>query len=168
MHYFLCLLLFLCKIKFKIKYNWKLKNSKTFLLSNINPITGVTVWELMTFGLKPYDGIPASEISSVLERGERLPHPPICTTDLYMIMVQCKETQQAAVATVSPILPHTGTDLPRWQPCLQPHRCLSVFVLKLTLTPDPNPNPSSGHLLAESQWLCGSRSLATDVNLVVW
>ncbi|CAG05345.1 unnamed protein product [Tetraodon nigroviridis] len=50
---------------------------------------GVTVWELMTFGSKPYDGIPASEISSVLERGERLPHPPICTTDLYMIMVQC-------------------------------------------------------------------------------
>lgn len=67
-------------------------------------ITGVTVWELMTFGLKPYDGIPASEISSVLERGERLPHPPICTIDLYMIMVKCKETQQATVTTVSPIL----------------------------------------------------------------
>uniref|UniRef100_A0A674MIX0 Receptor protein-tyrosine kinase n=1 Tax=Takifugu rubripes TaxID=31033 RepID=A0A674MIX0_TAKRU len=50
---------------------------------------GVTVWELTTFGLKPYDGIPAGEISSVLERGERLPHPPICTMDLYMIMVKC-------------------------------------------------------------------------------
>ncbi|XP_063768804.1 melanoma receptor tyrosine-protein kinase-like isoform X2 [Eleginops maclovinus] len=50
---------------------------------------GVTVWELMTFGSKPYDGIPASEISSVLERGERLPHPPICTIDVYMIMVKC-------------------------------------------------------------------------------
>ncbi|XP_069033669.1 melanoma receptor tyrosine-protein kinase-like [Embiotoca jacksoni] len=50
---------------------------------------GVTVWELMTFGSKPYDGIPASEISSVLERGERLPQPPICTIDVYMIMVKC-------------------------------------------------------------------------------
>uniref|UniRef100_A0A8C6WLY2 Receptor protein-tyrosine kinase n=1 Tax=Neogobius melanostomus TaxID=47308 RepID=A0A8C6WLY2_9GOBI len=50
---------------------------------------GVTVWELMTFGSKPYDGIPAVEISSVLERGERLPQPPICTIDVYMIMVKC-------------------------------------------------------------------------------
>ncbi|XP_072858658.2 epidermal growth factor receptor isoform X1 [Pogona vitticeps] len=50
---------------------------------------GVTVWELMTFGSKPYDGIPASEISSVLEKGERLPQPPVCTIDVYMIMVKC-------------------------------------------------------------------------------
>ncbi|XP_053715073.1 melanoma receptor tyrosine-protein kinase-like isoform X2 [Synchiropus splendidus] len=50
---------------------------------------GVTVWELMTFGSKPYDGIPASEITAVLERGERLPQPPVCTIDVYMIMVKC-------------------------------------------------------------------------------
>uniref|UniRef100_A0A3P9HEJ2 Receptor protein-tyrosine kinase n=1 Tax=Oryzias latipes TaxID=8090 RepID=A0A3P9HEJ2_ORYLA len=50
---------------------------------------GVTVWELMTFGSKPYDGIAASEIATVLERGERLPQPPICTIDVYMIMVKC-------------------------------------------------------------------------------
>ncbi|MEQ2190619.1 hypothetical protein XENOCAPTIV_002495 [Xenoophorus captivus] len=43
----------------------------------------------MTFGSKPYDGIPANEIASVLERGERLPQPPICTIDVYMIMVKC-------------------------------------------------------------------------------
>lgn len=54
------------------------------------PPAGVTVWELMTFGSKPYDGIPASEISSVLEKGERLPQPPICTIDVYMIMVKCE------------------------------------------------------------------------------
>ncbi|XP_074484735.1 melanoma receptor tyrosine-protein kinase-like [Sebastes fasciatus] len=51
---------------------------------------GVTVWELMTFGSKPYDGIPAGEVASVLERGDRLPQPPICTIDVYMIMVKCK------------------------------------------------------------------------------
>uniref|UniRef100_A0A3B3RXH6 Receptor protein-tyrosine kinase n=1 Tax=Paramormyrops kingsleyae TaxID=1676925 RepID=A0A3B3RXH6_9TELE len=50
---------------------------------------GVTVWELMTFGTKPYDGIPASDIAEVLEKGERLPQPPICTIDVYMIMVKC-------------------------------------------------------------------------------
>ncbi|XP_034038301.1 epidermal growth factor receptor [Thalassophryne amazonica] len=50
---------------------------------------GVTVWELMTFGTKPYDGIPASDIAGILEKGERLPQPPICTIDVYMIMVKC-------------------------------------------------------------------------------
>ncbi|XP_034049278.1 receptor tyrosine-protein kinase erbB-2 [Thalassophryne amazonica] len=50
---------------------------------------GVTVWELMTFGAKPYDMIPARDIPSVLEGGERLPQPLICTIDVYMIMVKC-------------------------------------------------------------------------------
>uniref|UniRef100_A0A669E4F1 Receptor protein-tyrosine kinase n=1 Tax=Oreochromis niloticus TaxID=8128 RepID=A0A669E4F1_ORENI len=50
---------------------------------------GVTVWELMTFGSKPYDTIPARDIPEVLEGGERLPQPLICTIDVYMIMVKC-------------------------------------------------------------------------------
>uniref|UniRef100_A0A1A8FXQ1 Receptor protein-tyrosine kinase n=2 Tax=Nothobranchius korthausae TaxID=1143690 RepID=A0A1A8FXQ1_9TELE len=50
---------------------------------------GVTVWELMTFGSKPYDTIPARDIPNVLEGGERLPQPPICTIEVYMIMVKC-------------------------------------------------------------------------------
>lgn len=43
----------------------------------------------MTFGAKPYEGIPAREIPDLLEKGERLPQPPICTIDVYMIMVKC-------------------------------------------------------------------------------
>ncbi|XP_053309265.1 receptor tyrosine-protein kinase erbB-2 [Spea bombifrons] len=50
---------------------------------------GVTVWELMTFGAKPYDGIPARDIPDLLEKGDRLPQPPVCTIDVYMIMVKC-------------------------------------------------------------------------------
>lgn len=53
---------------------------------------GVTIWELMTFGGKPYDGIPTREIPDILEKGERLPQPPICTIDVYMVMVKCEET----------------------------------------------------------------------------
>ncbi|MEQ2161889.1 Receptor tyrosine-protein kinase erbB-4, partial [Goodea atripinnis] len=45
---------------------------------------GVTIWELMTFGGKPYDGIPTRDIPDLLEKGERLPQPPICTIDVYM------------------------------------------------------------------------------------
>ncbi|KAI4831736.1 hypothetical protein KUCAC02_001265, partial [Chaenocephalus aceratus] len=53
---------------------------------------GVTIWELMTFGGKPYDGIPTREIPDILEKGERLPQPPICTIDVYMVMVKCEDT----------------------------------------------------------------------------
>lgn len=44
----------------------------------------------MTFGGKPYDGIPTREIPDILEKGERLPQPPICTIDVYMVMVKCE------------------------------------------------------------------------------
>ncbi|KAM9709890.1 receptor tyrosine-protein kinase erbB-4 isoform 2-T2 [Menidia menidia] len=50
---------------------------------------GVTIWELMTFGGKPYDGISTRDIPELLEKGERLPQPPICTIDVYMVMVKC-------------------------------------------------------------------------------
>ncbi|XP_078390692.1 receptor tyrosine-protein kinase erbB-4-like isoform X1 [Cetorhinus maximus] len=50
---------------------------------------GVTVWELMTFGSKPYEGIAVREIPGLLEKGERLPQPQICTVDVYMVMVKC-------------------------------------------------------------------------------
>lgn len=50
----------------------------------------MTVWELMTFGMKPYDLIPARDIPELLERGDRLPQPLVCTTEVYMIMVNCE------------------------------------------------------------------------------
>ncbi|XP_054470705.1 receptor tyrosine-protein kinase erbB-4-like [Anoplopoma fimbria] len=50
---------------------------------------GVTIWEVMTFGGKPYDGISTRDIPDLLEKGERLPQPPICTIDVYMVMVKC-------------------------------------------------------------------------------
>lgn len=75
---------------------------------------GVTVWELMTFGSKPYDTIPASEIASVLEKGERLPQPPICTIDVYMIMVKCKKdfdlASQLHFKDVIPLITLTNTE----------------------------------------------------------
>ncbi|XP_068184780.1 receptor tyrosine-protein kinase erbB-4-like [Antennarius striatus] len=50
---------------------------------------GVTIWEIMTFGGKPYDGISTRDIPDLLEKGERLPQPPVCTIDVYMVMVKC-------------------------------------------------------------------------------
>ncbi|PKU32659.1 receptor tyrosine-protein kinase erbb-4- hypothetical protein [Limosa lapponica baueri] len=64
-------------------------SSMTSTISSLFFCLGVTIWELMTFGGKPYDGIPTREIPDLLEKGERLPQPPICTIDVYMVMVKC-------------------------------------------------------------------------------
>lgn len=50
---------------------------------------GVTVWELLSYGGRPYEEIPARDVPDLLEKGERLPQPPICTIDVYMIMIKC-------------------------------------------------------------------------------
>ncbi|KAE8626456.1 hypothetical protein XENTR_v10006636 [Xenopus tropicalis] len=50
---------------------------------------GVTLWEMMTFGAEPYTGIRLSEVPDLLEKGERLSQPQICTIDVYMVMVKC-------------------------------------------------------------------------------
>lgn len=52
--------------------------------------SGVTVWELLTYGGRPYETIPAREVPDLLEKGERLPQPSICTIDVYMLMIKCK------------------------------------------------------------------------------
>jgi L1 cell adhesion molecule len=50
---------------------------------------GVTLWELFTYGKRPYDNIHAYDIPEFLEKGQRLSQPSICTIDVYMIMIKC-------------------------------------------------------------------------------
>uniref|UniRef100_A0A8D9BMT9 Receptor protein-tyrosine kinase n=1 Tax=Cacopsylla melanoneura TaxID=428564 RepID=A0A8D9BMT9_9HEMI len=51
---------------------------------------GVTIWELLTYGARPYENYQARDVPLLIEKGERLPQPPICTLDLYMkVMLQC-------------------------------------------------------------------------------
>lgn len=50
---------------------------------------GVTVWELLTYGDRPYNGIKANGISDFLMSGGRLDQPPICTIDVWAVMIQC-------------------------------------------------------------------------------
>jgi len=47
------------------------------------------VWELLTYGKQPYESVDKKEVLGLLEKGERLPQPPICTIDVYMVMVKC-------------------------------------------------------------------------------
>lgn len=50
---------------------------------------GVTIWEICTFGQRPYENIPIEDFVIQLEKGERLPQPPICTIDVFMVMIKC-------------------------------------------------------------------------------
>jgi hypothetical protein len=50
---------------------------------------GVTIWEVMTFGNQPFKGTKGSDMYKLLMAGERLPHPKICTQEVYALMLQC-------------------------------------------------------------------------------
>jgi len=52
---------------------------------------GVTLWELFSYGQRPYEDIRAIEIPSYLERGTRLAQPAICSIDIYMILIKCMQ-----------------------------------------------------------------------------
>lgn len=65
------------------------------------PVPGVTVWELMTFGAEPYAGLRLAEVPDLLEKGERLAQPQICTIDVYMVMVKCELPDDASCLLTS-------------------------------------------------------------------
>ncbi|KAK2862208.1 hypothetical protein Q5P01_001741 [Channa striata] len=50
---------------------------------------GVTIWEMMSYGAEPYATMRPQEVPDLLEKGERLSQPQICTIDVYMVMVKC-------------------------------------------------------------------------------
>lgn len=57
---------------------------------HLNNCLGVTVWEMMSYGAEPYNTMRPQDVSDLLEKGERLSQPQICTIDVYMVMVKCE------------------------------------------------------------------------------
>lgn len=50
---------------------------------------GVTIWEILSYGARPYENISARNVPELIENGLKLPQPAICTLDIYCIMVSC-------------------------------------------------------------------------------
>lgn len=50
------------------------------------------MWEMMSYGAEPYNTMRPQDVSDLLEKGERLSQPQICTIDVYMVMVKCECT----------------------------------------------------------------------------
>ncbi|ORU94781.1 MAG: hypothetical protein A6F71_09645 [Cycloclasticus sp. symbiont of Poecilosclerida sp. M] len=51
---------------------------------------GVTVWEVLTFGARPYQGKSAKEILRSVFSGERLEQPSTATIEVYALLLECK------------------------------------------------------------------------------
>lgn len=51
---------------------------------------GVTVWEIFTFGARPYQGKSAKEILKGLFSGERLEQPSTATIEVYALLLECE------------------------------------------------------------------------------
>jgi L1 cell adhesion molecule len=49
----------------------------------------VTIWELLTYGARPYENIPAKDVPDLIEVGHKLPQPDICSLDIYCILLSC-------------------------------------------------------------------------------
>jgi epidermal growth factor receptor len=50
---------------------------------------GITIWELLTYGARPYENIAAKDVPDLIEVGHKLPQPDICSLDVYCILLSC-------------------------------------------------------------------------------
>ncbi|XP_028912388.1 tyrosine-protein kinase SYK isoform X2 [Ornithorhynchus anatinus] len=50
---------------------------------------GVLMWEAFSYGQKPYKGMKGSEVSAMLEKGERMQSPEGCPVEVYDLMKIC-------------------------------------------------------------------------------
>ncbi|XP_055299802.1 epidermal growth factor receptor [Sitodiplosis mosellana] len=50
---------------------------------------GVTIWELLTFGKRPFENIPARNVPEEIEAGVKLKQPDICSLELYCTLLTC-------------------------------------------------------------------------------
>ncbi|XP_073463540.1 protein-tyrosine kinase 6-like isoform X2 [Aquarana catesbeiana] len=50
---------------------------------------GIVLYEIFTLGQLPYKGLPFKELVTKLVKGYRLPMPPLCTYDIYRLMLEC-------------------------------------------------------------------------------
>jgi len=50
---------------------------------------GVTVWELLTFGLKPFEEYETKDVPMAIEKGARLQQPSYMSAEVYKVMYAC-------------------------------------------------------------------------------
>ncbi|XP_031785611.1 focal adhesion kinase 1 isoform X3 [Nasonia vitripennis] len=78
--------------KCKLPIKWMAPESinfRRFTTSSDVWMFGVCMWEILMFGVKPFQGVKNNEVIGKLENGERLALPSHCPPRLYSLMSQC-------------------------------------------------------------------------------
>uniref|UniRef100_A0A673LLJ6 Protein tyrosine kinase 2aa n=1 Tax=Sinocyclocheilus rhinocerous TaxID=307959 RepID=A0A673LLJ6_9TELE len=70
-------------------YYKAINQNTTSFTSYISPLSGVCMWEILMFGLKPFQGVKNNDVIGRIENGERLAMPPNCPPTLYSLMTKC-------------------------------------------------------------------------------
>ena len=70
----------------EVKIFWQQQLS---VLSLILSGTGVCIWEILMYGVKPFQGVKNNDVIGKIEAGERLPLPAGCPPSLYNLMCSC-------------------------------------------------------------------------------
>ncbi|XP_031509911.1 tyrosine-protein kinase SYK isoform X1 [Papio anubis] len=80
---------------------------------------GVLMWEAFSYGQKPYRGMKGSEVTAMLEKGERMGCPAGCPREMYDLMNLCWTYEYRTVLVADRLTgtyapPHSsmGTELP--------------------------------------------------------
>lgn len=50
---------------------------------------GVTLWELLTYGRKPFENVRAQDVAALIENGKRLAQPDNCSLKVFYILLSC-------------------------------------------------------------------------------
>ncbi|CAH3176069.1 unnamed protein product [Porites lobata] len=64
-------------------------NFRRFTIASDIWMFGVCMWEILMYGIKPFQGVKNNEVIGKIENGERLPLPPNCPPALYHLMTEC-------------------------------------------------------------------------------
>ncbi|XP_061089621.1 ephrin type-B receptor 4a-like isoform X2 [Conger conger] len=57
---------------------------------------GIVMWEVMSFGERPYWDMSNQDVINAIEQDYRLPPPPDCPTSLHQLMLDCWQKERAA------------------------------------------------------------------------
>ncbi|XP_026097690.1 receptor tyrosine-protein kinase erbB-3-like isoform X2 [Carassius auratus] len=90
---------------------------------------GVTVWEMMSYGAEPYASMHPHDVPGLLEKGERLAQPQICTIDVYMVMVKCwmiDENVRPTFKELASEFTKMARDPPRYLVVKHPQNCVGA------------------------------------------
>ncbi|NXS32550.1 FRK kinase, partial [Pomatostomus ruficeps] len=60
---------------------------------------GILLFEIITYGKIPYDGMSGYQVIQLLDEGYRLPQPDTCPAPLYNMMLQCWSAEADARPT---------------------------------------------------------------------